>query len=330
MKRKIINVKDEMNKEIFGIWLMENDWDFMPYIYEICFASMRIFNPPEKGYKHVLYVNRPIKLNFISKDVTEVRLIDKYFPGLVERAEKIVEKAPKGFKYPHMSDYIRYNILKERGGIYVDCDMIAYNCFDAFIEKCKSENKSVCMAKEDKIRICNAFMAKINNNGDKYFEDLIENYDKHYVHSSYTFNSIKYLLLLNRRYQNDIQVLPVKGGFFYPNWQGLGEQLNELKQTWPEITSNENSILPGFEGYATHLYNSDVIWQDLRKDIDRHLYDNEGEYSSWYIIRLFRYVIEQYIELMQNAEERDISEDSGLLKSLAKTFGEDYANTFKK
>ena len=36
------------NTELFTIWLTDNDWDGMPYLYELCIASWQVMNPNRK------------------------------------------------------------------------------------------------------------------------------------------------------------------------------------------------------------------------------------------------------------------------------------------
>ena len=243
-----------MNREIFGIWLCKPGTISMPYIYEVCLATWQIMNPT---FKVVLYTDNPkFCFNLLSRDTTEVRIIQDEFPGLITEAENIItDKTPEGMRFAQRSDYIRYTILRDRGGIYVDTDLLCYSSIEELVD---GSNASVMMAYEYTNRICNAFMARLTDMGKTYFEDLLENYRKHYVKTSYTFNSIKYLYLLNRKHRDIVQVLPLQEGMFYPNWEdGPNGDLSMLFQ--------EECPL---RGYGIHLYNTNPKWREARDKLD--------------------------------------------------------------
>lgn len=301
--------------EIFFIWINKPGNYMMPLLYEACIASWQIKNPNRKV---VIYTDTTeLKFNLLSKDTTETRLIDEYFPGLLQKADDITKETPTGMKFAHMSDYIRYVILSCSGGIYVDCDLMCLKPINGLIEECQKNNTPIIMAYEDKMRICNAFMACINEEGIDFYRDIVTNYEKRYVKSSYTYNSIKYPMLLKNKYSWLIYICPFKEGFFYPNWeQNENGDLELLKQKECPLS-----------GWGVHLYNTDIKWKEIRDVISKQLM---GYKSDWWIVEVLTDCMEKYQDLMAKSETRDIFKDKKLVEALTKLYGEEYLNQFKR
>lgn len=312
----LVSDKVDGTKEIFAIWLCKPGTFSMPYLYEVCLCTWQIMNP---NYKMVVYTNEPkFNFNLLSRDTTEVRIIDKWFPNLMERCSNIItDETPQGMRYAQRSDYIRYTILSNRGGIYVDCDLLCYSPIEELMENLKKENKHVIMAYEYTNRICNAFMACLHNDGKGYFCELLENYNLHYVKTSYTFNSIKYLYLLNRRYRDIVHVLPLKEGMFYPNWED-NENGDLTLLTKPECP---------LSGYGVHLYNTNPKWKVIRDQIDLEFAD---ENHPWWICNHLLDCVNKYIDIMTVSETRDIMQDDVISNILKDLYGEKYLDQFKK
>lgn len=306
-----------MNNEIFAIWLCKPGTYMMPYLYEMCICTWQVLNP---NYKVVIYTNEvDLKFNFLSKDTTEVRLIDEYFPNLIKEAEEIIgDDVPEGMRFAHRSDYIRYVIVSNRLGIYIDADLLCISPIEEFMEQCKKEGKYVIMAKEDNIRIGNAFMTCLDEKGKEYYNDILQNYRTNYIKTSYTFNSIKYPMLINHRYNDMVKVLDMKDGFFYPNWEidGPNGDLNMLKTT--------ECLLGGF---GVHLYNSDHKWKEFRQQLEQELFQPD---HPWWIQQHFNKCITEYIKLMKNSNQRMLNEKERLYDSIVTNYGQNYANNFRE
>ena len=299
--------------EIFFVWINKPGHYMMPLLYEACIASWQIRNPNRKV---VIYTDTTeLKFNLLSKDTTETRLLNEYFPGLLEEAVLITKEAPEGMKFAHISDYVRYTILANQGGIYVDTDLMCIQSIDELIDNCDST--PIIMAYEDSMRICNAFMACINDTGRDFYKDIVINYQDRYVKSSYTYNSIKYPMLLRNKYKNQIYICPFKEGFFYPNWE-----------------KNENGNLEllklpkcPLDGYGVHLYNTDIKWKEFRKVLADNLYTDNWD---WWILKNLNECMDDYQELMVKSETRDIFKDKKLVEGLTELYGEEYLNQFRK
>lgn len=303
---------------IFAVWICKPGTYMMPLLYEVCIASWQVINP---NYKVVVYTNNPeLKFNLLSRDTTEVRLLEDYVPGILEEAEEMTKDTPDGMKFAHQSDFVRYSILATlEKAIYIDCDLLCICTIEELVQNCIDAGKYILEANEDTMRICNAFFGKLGKEADNYFIDLLLNYQKNYVKTSYTFNSIKYPMLLNLRYRDIVKILPFKGGCFYPNWEK-----NENGDLGLLMCKDlPNSIM----GYGIHLYNTDVKWKDFRYALSKNMYDNE---QDWWISKHCKNIIDRYIELMTQSKLRDISGDKILKNNLTELYGEGYVKKLEK
>ena len=301
--------------EIFAVWICKEGHYSMPLLYEVCIASWQIKNPDKKV---IVYTNTTdLKYNLLSKDVTETRLLEDYFPNLLPEAEEITKNAPEGMKFAHQSDYIRYGILSSKCGLYIDCDLYCISSIDDLLTDCEHSQTPIVMAYEDKMRICNAAMGNFGEDGKPFYCEIVDNYRHRYVKSSYTFNSIKYPILLKNKYNELINILPFKEGFFYPNWEeNENGDLNVLKDTECSLS-----------GYGVHLYNTDIKWKSFREELSSVLYTNKRD---WWILKDMNNTMDEYINLMVNAETRDIFKDKKLVKGLTELYGEEYLDQFRK
>ena len=271
--------------ELFTIWLTNNDWDGMPYLYELCIASWQVMNPDKKV---VIYANHNLHLSLLDRTITEIRQINDYFPQVYENAIQLTDNKA------HQSDYIRYSILSQQKGLYFDTDVLCYTYCDKVIKDTLTQNKSVMLPLEDKNMICNAFIGRFDDFGKEVFEDILENYNTRYIKHSYLFNSQKYLWLMQRRY-SDIVHLYSDQTIFNPSWKLLEEErLKMLSDT--EWYDYENA---GFNGVGFHLYSSVPQWNDFRKFLDENIYNKE---PKTFITRLMKHIVDQYIHLMKEAD----------------------------
>ncbi len=308
-----------MNKpEIFAIWLCKPGTYMMPLLYEACIATWQVMNP---NMEVVVYTDNPeLKFNLLSKDTTQVRLIQEIFPNLLQDVEEIIgDDVPSGMRFAHRSDYIRYSILSQYGGIYVDCDLVCISPIEETIKQLSDEGIGILMAYEDTMRICNAFMGCLSDEGKKFYTDIVFNYKERYVKTSYTFNSIKYPMLLKNRYRDIVHIFPFKEGFFYPNWEkNENGNLDLLK---------EENCPTEIAGYGIHLYNTDPKWKELRTELENNLYDYDT--LNWWLLRHINNCMDKYMDAMVTSGTRNILTDNILVKNLTELYGEKYLDQFK-
>lgn len=266
---------------IFTIWLTDREWGAMPYLYEICIASWQVFNPDRKI---IIYSNHNLHLSFLDRTITEVRNVNSYFPGLYTKAEQISDKPA------HQSDYIRYTILKDFPGVYLDTDVLCYKGIEDLIAEFDASDKEVMFCKEDDNMICNACIFS-KGNGKDVFNDILNEYDNRFIKHSYLFNSQKYLHLMVRRYPEDVGLFAPNRTIFEPSWMlSLKEQEKMLSEE------------PNFEGFGHHLYSSVYFWEEMRDYINKNIYNKQ---PNNYIQNLTSKVINEYINLMKEADRND-------------------------
>lgn len=306
------------NPEIFAIWLCKPGTYMMPLLYEACIATWQVMN---RDFQTVVYTDNPeLKFNLLSKDTTEVRLIQDVIPEVLEEANKIItDDVPAGMRFAHRSDYIRYSILAKFGGIYVDCDLVCISPIEELVKNNIEEGIGVIMAYEDTMRICNAFLACLNEDGKMFYEDIVDNYKKRYVKTSYTYNSIKYPMLLKNRLQGAVTILPFKEGMFYPNWE---------KNENGDLGILKTDIAPDcVRGYGVHLYNTDPKWKEFRDMLTANLYCYDT--LNWWFLKHINECMDKYMDMMVNSETRNILMDNVLVKNLKELYGEQYLDQFK-
>ena len=273
--------------KIFTIWLTDNDWDAMPFLYEICIASWYIFNPDKNI---VIYTNHKLHLSFLDRNVTEIRLLQDFYPEVYNNAIELTDNKA------HQSDYIRYSILRKRPGIYLDTDVLLWDNVSKCLNKQILNNVSVAFPREDKNMICNCFISRIGENVD-IFDDLIYNYDHNYIKHSYLFNSQKMLNLLSRRYINNVIIFE-EPTLFECDWKF--NRTNKLKQQLSYKIEYGKSCPPKFNGIGTHLYSSTMNeWKLFSKWLDMNCYNKN---DNRYIIQLTNFIINEYIKLMKEVD----------------------------
>lgn len=274
------------NTPIFTIWLTDKDWDAMPYLYEICIASWKVFNP---NRDIIIYSNHKLHFSFLDRTIIKVIQLDEEFPGLYDKAAEICDLRQ------HQSDYIRFSILKQQPGIYLDTDVLCYNSVDETINRFTESGKDVCFCIEDANMLCNACIISKGKFKD-VFDDILYEYETRFIKHSYLFNSQKYLWLMYKRYTNKIHLTIPQLTIFKPTWKMEPDERNALMS--PDFHF-ENGSVQNFSGFGHHLYSSVDNWDKMRDYIDNNIYNKN---PTSYITKLTRYVIDKYIDLMKEAD----------------------------
>jgi hypothetical protein len=100
----------------------------------------------------------------------------------------------------HKSDWIRLNILREYGGVYLDTDVIAIRPIPPVLRK----SNTVLAREKNNDRICNAIiMAKPNS---IFINDWIEGYITGYNPNSWSYNSMEYPTLMGKLYTGEVNI----------------------------------------------------------------------------------------------------------------------------
>lgn len=269
-----------MDLPIFTIWLTnKHDWDAMPYIYELCIASWHIANPDREI---IIYSDSELHLSFLDRTITKIIKIQEAFPGLLEKAEKITQSIT------HKSDIIRYGILEQTNGIYLDTDVLLHSSLNHILFDMERMGYNVLFPAEDDNMICNCFIIKNGDAGSKIFKDILQNYENNYIKHSYLFNSQKYLWLMDRRYP---QNMCIYGGntLFKPRWLSPAEDFDKIKED-----------IHAMGGIGFHLTGTNPNYIELRKYLDRNCYNVTPEND---IQCLMTNIINGYMKLMKEADK---------------------------
>ena len=277
------------------VWLTDLINHYMPILDEVCIASWQVNNPK---YKIILWTNdERLKLNLLSKDTTEIKIIQN---DLMSFVENITFETKDTMKLAHQADIIRYSILEQCGGITLDADVFCISPLEDLINRMNKENKSIVFGYEDNCRIGIALMSNLNNDGKQFYCDILSHYSTHYVKTSWLYNSIKYPMLLKNRYKDKILELPAGENWHYPN--GLGDECSNLSNITPlfELEMPEN-----FRGYGIHLYSNPKKWREYKLYLETNLYI-KGPNDFW-LLKNMNVIIDKYIDLMCKSNYRELS-----------------------
>lgn len=261
---------------LFTIWLTDNDWDGMPYLWEICIASAQVFS----GKKVTIYTNHKLHLSFLDRKITEVIPIDN---ELMEMAESIDPNSKA-----HQSDYIRLKLLEKYGGCYFDTDILFYKNFDELWNNLVTSGKQILYLKEDKYMFTNCFMMcnDPDNKAKQFFENMYKEYETRFIRHSYLHNSQKIIDLMYRRY--DVIMEYTDESFFNVPWN----YSKNVKEFWAGVCP----------GYGQHLFSSNKEWNEARFKLNQDCYELETQDFPLIVTRT---VIDKYIDLMKEADTSD-------------------------
>ena len=263
----------EPRDHLFTIWLTKKDWDAMPFLEEICIASAQVVN----NKPVTIYTNNELHLAFLDRTITKVEKIPQ---ELLDHVAKITDNLA------HQSDYLRLWYLNKFGGIYFDADVLFWKPFTELWDTMVQEGYSVLYPREDKNMICNCMiMCSDPVEADRFFSDMLCNYDDRYIGHSYLFNSQKYMNLMMRRYPKELCI------YWLPSlFEGKWNDYDSVKDFQDMKTS----------GIGQHLYWSiKELWGNVRLQMDAHVYDVEPTLE---IHKYTKSVIDKYIQLMKEAD----------------------------
>lgn len=196
-------------RKIHFIWYDINGGEKakLPSSYQRCIMSAKVFNP---DYEIIIHTNKLLEWDQLRSEDFTNRMIDE---TLVEEAYKIgilETKRMIHWNVSHLSDWLRFNILYEEGGIYLDTDVVTIKSYDSLLR-----NKLV-VAKETKQHICcGVFMSEPGHN---VIKKVIDSYRNDYHHKEWVYNCqvLTYQYILEDI--DNCTVLELKEGFHYPNW----------------------------------------------------------------------------------------------------------------
>lgn len=175
-------------------------------------------------------------------------------------------------KTAHKADWVRMNILFNKGGIYLDIDTICIKPWNHLL------NKDVVLCKEVPSGICNAIM--ITKPKSKFFKLWLDEYENHFNPDGWREASIELPETLSKKYPN---LLTVKEPdvFFLPNYT----ETHKIFVNDNEIPSNLIS-LHLWESFSLKYMNNINDWS--------WAYKNFNTMYGKMLLNLKRYLIQDY------------------------------------
>ena len=182
---------------VFGMEKQTKDFLFCHYI---SVNSAYIINNPDIIYFYYHYEPYGIWWN-------KLKLIPSIKLEKIDVPKKIGSKKIK--KTAHKADWIRMNMLYDKGGVYLDIDTICVKPWHHLL------NKDVVLGKEFPDGICNAIM--FTKPKSDFFKLWLDNYEKYFNPDGWREASIELPEKLATKFSNLITLLE-PDVFFLPNW----------------------------------------------------------------------------------------------------------------
>lgn len=269
-----------MEKIIRYVWIDEkntkSEYAIIPKCYQVCIMSSLVMNP---DYKIIIHTNKPLLWDNLKH---ESNIVNEIIPSYYfDEVNKLGIK-----RVAHKSDYIRYSILYNYGGIYSDTDIFMLKSLDNLLD-----NK-VVLAREKPSTVCCAFI--MTEPGHKLFKDIIDEYHNDYQGDKWLYNS-QYILRSRAKLYNDIKILEYKFGMFYPNWKKFPMC---MFYDYHHI-DNKEDISRKFPGYAQHIWSSTPCGDRLKKYINENCLDvGDNGKDKTYIYQLVQFIYREYYKII--------------------------------
>lgn len=271
-----------IKKDIKYVWIDNKSTDglaHIPRVYQICIMSGLVFNP---DYTISIYTNKPLAWEDLKTNNPNVRNIiisDEYNARM--------DNCGIGSVFlTHKSDYLRYSLLHDDGGIYCDTDIFIIKSFDDLLDR------KVVMAKEKNTALCCAVQLAEDNH--PLYTKMLYSYHNDYHPDDYTYNCQKVLLkTINEAYKSEVDILDYEKGFFYPFSREFS--MCQFYDDF-EIKSKED-ISKKFDCYSHHIWASTQYGNILRDYISNNLISIREAKTLRYIDQLTAFIYREYDKL---------------------------------
>tara|TARA_Y100000992_G_scaffold190804_1_gene129408 strand:+ start:127 stop:1593 length:1467 start_codon:yes stop_codon:yes gene_type:complete len=198
---------------IFGF--KEQKEDFL-FVYYVAVYSAHLINNPDNIFFYYHYEPHGKWWEKL-KTIPNIKLEKVDIPTHIGNKEII--------KYAHKADWLRMNVLYNKGGIYLDIDTI---CIRPWKDLLKND---VVLGKQiPYVGICNAIM--FTKAKSDFFRIWMEQYEKYFVPTGWNESSIELPYNLSNKHSNLLH-LKEPDVFFLPHW-GETEKIFELNNEIPE------------------------------------------------------------------------------------------------
>lgn len=214
-------------------------------------------------FKIVMHSNKPMKYRYIPESNIINELIDK---SLLDEIDNLEIKG-----ITHKSDFIRYTLLQNDGGIYIDTDIIILNSIEDLL------NTDLFIAKQSSKMYCSGIIGSIPNY--PLIKETRQAYYDDYHADKWAYNAMRIISENIESVEGNIIKLSIENGFHYPLYTNLSK-MYELNPDFP-------STLRGH-----HLWSSSPNGKKLIKYIE----DNIFSTNNCYILRICRDILNYYKE----------------------------------
>lgn len=182
---------------IFG---MQKQTEEFLFSYYIAVYSAYLINKPDTIYFYYHYEPYGTWYDKL-KVIPNIKLVKIDIPTHI--GNKIIKKTA------HKADWVRMNVLYDKGGVYLDIDTICVKPWKYLL------NRDVVLGKEVPNGICNAIM--FSKPKSEFFKLWLDNYECHFNPDRWREASIVLPDKLSKKYPN-LLTLKDPDVFFLPNW----------------------------------------------------------------------------------------------------------------
>ena len=256
-------------KKIHYIWIDKSE-DYiykLPKIYQMCMMSARLYNP---DYEIILHTNKQIDWDLLRPEDFKLEFIES---NLTDEAIRfgLPYDTKQYFYLSHMSDWLRWNYLKEDGGIYLDTDIVITSPFDDLLDE------HFVVAKEEGDAICAGVI--LSEQGHPIIDRILDTYRNDYHPDEWVYNAqqkpYEYM-----KEDDSVTIIEQKEGYHYPYiWDYI------LYYAPCEKIENDEDIRKYFKTRGHHLFGH------MNKP---HLRAFEAADGNTYIGQLGKYILRRY------------------------------------
>lgn len=179
------------------------------------------------------------------------------------KKDKVLIKT-KGWQAAHRADLLRLEILKGKGGIYLDLDVLALRSFDTLLKG----SRDMVMGMEGGNRAGMANAVIISRPNAKFLDRWIESYSSFSPNTEWNYHSVTLPLAMSKQFPDEICALSPTG-FFWPTWTNVHVEFmhtvlekEEKEKTEREIEKYQGAL---FDGQLAYHAWSQMAWDRYLK-----------------------------------------------------------------
>eukprot|EP00475_Leptophrys_vorax_P003372 TRINITY_DN1197_c0_g1_i7.p2 TRINITY_DN1197_c0_g1~~TRINITY_DN1197_c0_g1_i7.p2 ORF type:complete len:513 (-),score=139.33 TRINITY_DN1197_c0_g1_i7:2368-3906(-) len=174
----------------------------------------------------------------------------------------------------HISDALRYRMMEQYGGIYMDLDVITIKSFDSLLHYPMTLALEKAVPNYEEV-VCNAvIMAKP---GHPFLDTITKNQPMHFKEGCYSCHSVLMIRDLALWHPEEVNILNWES-FYYPGWE---EEAYRIM-----FGSNDPSEVDWSKTFAIHLFASNGNFNPYRHMMDEdYILNNDSNFNR--LVRQF-------------------------------------------